>query len=115
MAWFLIYDTATGRLESECDTEITAKAGKTVLHLADRPNISAGGVTWDTVTRTFIPRPAKVLIDRLDDIQTNSNFADFMTVYNSLNTANKTRLRNMIIRLLGNRRYRASLEAVELE
>jgi hypothetical protein len=115
MAWYVAYDTATGRLESESDTEIAARTGKTVLQLADRPNINANGVMWDESTRTFIARPLKVLIDRLEDIQTNPNFADFMTAYNTLSAANKTRLRNMVIRLLGSRRWRNQNEPVELD
>jgi hypothetical protein len=114
MAWYAIYNTANGALESiGSSDEMPSIPNKTTLELVERPDLSA--VMWDEVTRSFIARPAKVLIDRLNDIQTNPNFADFMTVYNGLNATNKTRLRNMIIRLLGNRRYRSQSESVEIE
>jgi len=114
MLWYALYDTSSGKLESIGSAEeLPQLLGKAALLLPEQPDLSAQ--MWDETSRVFVARPAKVLIDRLDDIQTNPNFADFMTAYNSLNAANKTRLRNMIIRLLGKRRFRASQETVEIE
>jgi hypothetical protein len=117
MAWYVIYDNATGRLESESSIEVVPQEGKAVLQLVDRPNVGVGGVMWDEVTRAFIARPPKVLIDRWEDFQTSNDPAivDFRTAYNSLNAANKTRVREFLIAVLGRFRYRNQSESVRLE
>jgi hypothetical protein len=117
MAWYVIYDNTTGRLESESNIEIEPKTGKTILQLAERPSVGVGGVMWDETTRTFIVRPPKVLIDRWEDFQTSNDpvIVDFRTAYNSLNAANKTRVREFLIAVLGRFRYRNQSESVRLE
>jgi hypothetical protein len=71
-------------------------------------------LVYDPATRTLTARPAKVLVDRLQDILANPNFSDLQTAYNALSAANKTRIRDGLARLLGRQRFRASGESVEL-
>jgi hypothetical protein len=111
MAWYVLYDTATGAKISESDSPIIPDANRSVLTLESRPDESRSGVMWDTATRNFVPRPPKVEIDRLQDVLTHPAFADYQTWYNSLNATNKTRSRNSLIWALGNRRYRSESQS----
>ena len=111
MVWYAVYESATGRLLSVTTLLGDLPVGVTTLNLAGEP---ADNQMWDSTTRTFIPRPAKVLVDRLQDILSNPAYADFATAYNVLNAANKTRLRNMLIKLLGRQRYRSQGEPTEM-
>ena len=116
MAWYAIYETLSGRIESVGESEsLPVIAGRTALLLVGEPNQGPDGVMWDETTRLFIARPPKVLIDRLQDILTHIDYADFMTAYNSLNAANKTRIRNGFILLLGRHRWRNVDDPVRLE
>ena len=112
MVWYALYETINGKLVS-VGTVIAdpLPTGLTSISLPDKP---ADNQMWDEVTRAFVPRPAKVLVDRLQDILTNPAYADFTTAYNALNTTNKTRLRNMLIKLLGRQRYRSQGEPTEM-
>jgi hypothetical protein len=104
MTWFALHETATGRLESIgeiVDDDAVAARGLTKVALAGKPLLK--GVMWDPVTRTFVPRPAKVLIDRLEDIKTD---ADFKAFWDGLNPAQQTKMRDFFIRFLGALRFR---------
>ena len=69
---------------------------------------------WSEAARDYVARPPKVLVDRLQDIISNPAYQDdLITLWNSLNAANRTRLRNGLIRLLGGQRFRAAGEPVE--
>lgn len=111
--WYSLYDSATGALVSSTNTlPVNIPANMSYLTLADKP---ANDQMWDATTRTYIARPLKVLVDRLQDIINNPNYADdIQLVWSSLNATQKTRLRNGLIKLLGAMRYRADLEPVEL-
>ncbi|MCC6192057.1 MAG: hypothetical protein IT318_23760 [Anaerolineales bacterium] len=114
MAWQALYETATGRLVSV--GSVVAEplpAGLAALALAGPPNVD--GEMWDAGTRAFVARPAKVLIDRLDDLITDSRYsADLIALWNALNATNRNRLRTGLIRLLGSQRWRTAGEAVDL-
>lgn len=114
MTWYAIFETASGRLESigERDDALrTARLESVALDAA--PDLSS--VMWDETTRDFVARPAKVLVDRLDDIQSHPDASDFLTAFNSLNAANRTRVRNFLIWLLNRYRYRNQSESLRLE
>lgn len=114
MTWYAIYETATGRLESIGERDEPLRTARLdSLALEQQPNLSQ--IMWDETTRGFVPRPAKVLVDRLDDFLTHPNYADFQTLWNALNATNKTRLRNIAIRLLGRNRYRNANQSVEID
>ena|SRR3990167_5317272 len=112
MTWFAVFETLTGRLHSI--GEVLADplpVDLSTLVLAGQPDASQ---MWDQDTRQFIARPPKVLVDRLQDILTNPNYSEFQTVWNGLNTARKTQLRNAMILLLGPARFRNPTETVEI-
>lgn len=105
MAWFALYKTATGDLLSVGSVIAdTLPDGVTLLQLAGQPRDNE---MWDAASRAFVVRPAKVLIDRLDDLLADS---DFSTVWNTLSAARRTALRQALIKLLGAQRFRALSE-----
>jgi hypothetical protein len=111
---FAYYETSTGRLVSVGTTaNPSPPPGVTEVEIAAMPNLLTE--TWDAATHTFIARPAKVLIDRLNEIITDSQYADdIVALWNTLNAANRTRLRNGLIRLLGRYRFRSQGEPLNL-
>jgi hypothetical protein len=111
MTWHAIYETVSGQLVSV--GQVVAEPlpdGLTDLVLTDQPPDTQ---MWDPVTHTYIARPVKVRVDRLDDLQSHPSFADFLTAYQSLSVANRTRLRNALILLLGRYRFRNQSESPE--
>jgi len=109
MAWFALYNTASGQILS-VGTVIAdpLPAGVTLLQLAGQPSDNE---MWDQVNKTFVVRPAKVLVDRLDDLLADTDFA---SVWNNLSAARKTALRTALIKLLGSQRFRAQSEQAGL-
>lgn len=110
MAWHYLYETASGRLvsEAEADAAPVVPAGLSVL---SRPSRAADAEMWDPGTFAFVARPAKVLVDRLDDLASDAELA---AVWTRLTVTQRTALRNRLVRLLGYRRYRGSGEPVDL-
>lgn len=111
--WYAIYNTTSGFLYS-VGTVITQplRPGTTSLELAGEPTPA---VMWDESTRNFIPRPPKVLIDRLQDIITHADYADFKEVWDALNAARKEKVRNGLVRLLGRARWRNASESITVQ
>lgn len=113
MPWYAYIDDANGALLSLSQIQFTVASGISVVQLSIDPTDPQW--MYDQAQRLFVARPAKVIIDRLQDMLTDPNYADFVTVWNNLTAARKTLLRNMLIRLLGGKRFRAAGETVELE
>jgi len=112
MAWYAVYSSATGRLVSVGQVVADPLPGDQVASLlAGRPGDEE---MWNEGARLFVARPAKVPVDRLQDLATNPDYAEFQTAYNALSAANRQRLTNALMRLLGRARYRAVGEPVEL-
>lgn len=106
--WFYVVEDATGRLLSETDQEVIPGSGRSVVSRAVRADAS---VMWDEVSRAFVARPAKVLVDRLTDLDNDSALS---AVWTRLTTAQRTALRNRLIALLGSQRMRGPGEPVNL-
>lgn len=100
-----IYDTATGQLISIGSVwPDPLPPGLSFAEYVDQPDLSV--VVWDEAARDFIPRPAKVLIDRLEDLLADPRFADFQNLWQSLNASRRQQVRDALILLLGRRRWR---------
>lgn len=105
MAFRAIFRLATGELVSVGTVwPDPLDPGFGFVEYQTEPDLSV--VMWDSATRDFVTRPAKVLFDRLDDLISDPRFADFANLYNSLNAARKQTVRDAIILLLGRRRWR---------
>lgn len=69
MAWFVIFENATGRLESigqivADDRQLQSRG----LVKAAIQNPPADNEMWDETSRSFVARPAQVIRDKLDDV-----------------------------------------------
>lgn len=110
------YEIATGRLLS-VGTTWAADPGPGVgfvdYDLPQMPDLS--NLMWDEAQLAFVARPAKILVDRFDDLINLPEYADFQTVWNGLSTNRKNTLRNVMIFLLGRRRYRAAGMGITLD
>ena len=76
-------------------------------------------LTWDAPTRSIKPRPAPVLISRLDDVeQWLLSDPDFLFAWNNLSATRKARLRDgwrrVVAKLLGGQVWRGESEEVEI-
>ena len=110
MAYYMLYETATGKPKSLSSVEANpVPAGHTSVDIGTKPDKT---VMWDEATKAFIPRPPKVLKDRLQDLIGKPRFKTF---WQSLSAAQKSELRDGVIWLLGKARYRDEGETPEIE
>ena len=87
--WYAVYETATGRLASIGSVLANPlPTGMTALPLAAEPTSAD---MWDEATRTFIPRPPKVMRDLVDTILADPDLP-------ALNPVNRDRLRNVLVK-----------------
>ena len=111
--WRSIFDSTTGRLLSVGSVwTIPPRPGTDFLETFERPD--QGGNMWDEATRDWVPRPQKVLIDRMDDLESHPSFKPFQDVFNALSGGEKGKMRSSIIKLLGADRFRSSTQSVEI-
>lgn len=110
MPWYAVVEKATGRLES-VGTVVASPLPSSLeaLQLAGEPDASQ---VWDQASRSFKPRPAVVMVDRLTDLDADPALS---TVWSRLTVAQKAALRDRLGLLLGPRRYRQQSEGVNLE
>ena len=110
MAYYMTYETATGRpLSLSSVAPNPVKPGHSVVDIGTKPDKT---VMWDEATKAFIPRPPKVLKDRLQDLIDRPKVKTF---WQSLNAQQKTTLRDGVIWLLGGKRFRQENETPEIE
>lgn len=108
--WHYLYEAGTGRLlsETEADAAPDVPVGVAVL---SRDSRAEDTEMWEEASKSFAPRPAKVLVDRLTDLANDPVLSE---VWSRLTATQRTTLRNRLIRLLGYRRFRGSGEPVDL-
>lgn len=110
MACFALYETATGRLHSLGHIVVDPLPdGMSVLLVGDNPPDPS--VMWDETTLSFIPRPAKVLVDRLQDFANQPGVIDF---WKSLTVNQRNALRAALVQLLGPKRWRNANDKFEI-
>lgn len=113
MAWLAVFNSTTGDLVSVATVVANPLPdGLTSVTLASEPDLKL--LVWDKVTRTFLARPAKVMIDRWQDFLTNVNYAGFQTIYNALNAQRKTQIQAILIKFMGSSRFRSVNEPTEV-
>jgi hypothetical protein len=108
LGWFSIYVTATGELKAHTSIlpEQIDPAWTVIDHgetRQDQDNL------WNVATRTWTPRPAPIVIDRLQDLANHPYAADIWT---RLTVAQRTKLRKLFVWLLGTRRLRGQTEPI---
>lgn len=103
MAWFVIVDDTNGRLQTGAFQDPVAPTVSPpfiVLALAGNPG---PGKMWDVATRTYIPRPPLVWLDRSDDIVDDPRLS-------TVNPGIKIQIRNVVDDVLGVERWRRDIE-----
>lgn len=109
MAWSYVYEAATGRLVSETSLPLgDLDARYAVLELPAR---ARDDQMWDLASRGFVPRPAKVLMDRIADLEVDGSLA---AVWTRLTVQQRTALKNRLAAVLGTQRFRHPNEPVEI-
>jgi hypothetical protein len=111
MAWYAVYEEATGRLRSL--GQVVADplpAGLVAASLDSLPDLK--NRVWDDVARGFVNRPPEVLVDRLQDLVDDPLLG---AVWSRLTVAQRQALRERLVRLLGPRRWRIPTEPVDIE
>ena len=96
MTWFAIYEIDAGRLRS-VGSIVTSPlgAGLASKNLGDtRPS---DDLMWDEATLTFVPRPAKILVDRFNDFM---DHPDFSEIYNRLAGPKQNQIKKAIEEVL---------------
>jgi len=69
MAWYMVYRTIDGRPVSETTVEPPRlRAGLAYKEIAER--VEAGKM-WDDATASLVDRPAKILVNRIDEVVTD--------------------------------------------
>lgn len=81
------------------------------LHLHALDKEPTGEQMWNPATQGFIPRPPKVVIDRLTDLEADP---DYQEVAKVLSPIHKPKLQAAIIRLLGRQRWRGTGQPTSL-
>jgi len=111
MAWFAIYECATGRLISQA-TEVDQGRLNPSLCVKQFVEKPVGNVVWDPSLLNYIPRPVDTVVDRFDDLLGDSDFA---TSYNALSVGLKNAVKSAIVRILGTARFRQSGDSPSIE
>jgi len=104
--WYAVVEKSTGRAIS-FGTKIASilPAEWEAIPISNQPGSEQ---VWDEATRSLIPRPPKVLIDRVDDVLAKPTVQTFIS---GLNSGQRNLFRAILIELLGNRRFRSDDEA----
>lgn len=111
--WRSIYDSSDGRLLSVGSRWTDPpRPGTSFLETADKPDDVAN--MWDEIARDWIPRPPKIRIDRMDDLETHPTFLQFQDVFDTLTAQQKAKVRNAIRMLLGEEQFRNIGQSVEI-
>ena len=109
MPWTAIFDSATGRLLSVGDILGDIPAGAATLVLAGEPDLRTQ--VWDEASRSFISRPAKVLVDRIQELRDDPVLS---AVWTRLTANQQTALRNRLVAFVGGMRFRSPSEPTNL-
>jgi hypothetical protein len=109
LPWHAVIDDATGRLVSL--GQVVADPLPAGLVAQDLPGRPADSQMWDEATRSFVPRPPKVLVDRIQDL---ADDPALVAVWTRLTAVQRTALRNRLVQLLGPHRFRSQSTPVDL-
>lgn len=106
--WYAIHDE-DGRLVSVA-TVVADPLPKhlTAVRLDEPPRDDQ---MWDEMARAYVERPAKVLVDRVEDLKA---MPDMQAVYDKLSAEEQAALVDAMDKLLGEARYRGESQPVEV-
>lgn len=102
MSWFLVYETATGRLVSQGTVLADPlPRGLTSVDVGTKPDDS---LMWDEASRSMVPRPTRQLVDRVDDVVADVRIADALKKFSP---AELDAFKEVVGEALGSERFRA--------
>ena len=111
MTWYSIYVTATGELRGHTSIQPTGLPG--TMATATHANRMDQTMRWNPTTKAWdTPIPVPVLVDRLQDLAGHPYAA---TVWSQLTVAQRQKLRQIMVWLMGSRRYRQVTEDVAVD
>jgi len=111
MAWFAVYECATGRLVTQ-GSQVSISRLRSSWCVKEFVNRPAGSSVWDGATLDYVARPVEATVDRWDDLLVDANFA---AVFNSLSAGDQTDVRTPILRIFGTKRFRQASEPAAIE
>lgn len=105
MPYYAIFDSTTGKLLS-----LASRLPETLADGVSSKNIGnppRRNQMWDEAKRTYVGRPAKVVIDRLDRKKNGTKPKDiaFQSVFNQLRPADKAVINEALREAYENSRY----------
>ena len=106
MPIFIVFDSVSGRLHTAPFVDAAApvvEAPLTTRLLAVKPRDDQ---MWDEATRDYVARPAKVLVDRVDDIVNDARISSILSA--RLNPTQLAALKTVIGEILGGERFRST-------
>ena len=112
--WWTIYRIADGACLGHTSVlpDTLPPGSATVTH-ADRQDQGIGyGAFWDPINLVWTPRPAPVMVDRLQDLANHPYAAE---VWQRLTPAQRVKLRRILVWLLGGQRLRRETDPVAID
>lgn len=110
MPWWSLYEAATGALRSHTSVlPETVPEGLAVLEHTDRQDQDK---VWDAASRSWVPRAPEPVFDRLADLVAHPYASE---IWSRLTAAQRTKLRQLLVWLLGSRRYRGQREEIPID
>ena len=113
MTWRAIFETPSGKLVSIASVwTAPTPPGLDFVEYAERPDVD--GVMWDEATTDWVPRPPKIRIDRMDDLEAHPTFLQFQQVFDTLTNQQKAKVRNAIRMMLGTEQFRNVTQGIRI-
>lgn len=111
MAWYVIYDDTTGRLQTHAYQDVSPPSVSPPLTYQELAGPVVGAEMWDEVTKTYVVRPPKIFEDRVEDFLVKPNM---QIIVGSLNASRLQTLRDSLAELLGRERFRGQDEPPDI-
>ena len=105
MTFYMFYEEGTGRpISSSLVIPPRVTSGVGIKEFANPPLDSE---MWDEETLEFVPRPAKLQVDRIDE---------FMSYFSpeSFSQVQREKIVGLLVEMLGDRRFRNYLESFQI-
>jgi hypothetical protein len=99
--WYAIVRELDGKLVSLATVLPQEIPGHEAKELPEKPDLNA--VMWDETTASFVARPAKVLVDRWEELKVHTDYSEG---WGKVSLADKTDMEKAILEMLGTKRFR---------
>lgn len=107
MAWFVVVDDTTGRLQTAAFQDPVAPSVNPPLIVIPLAGPPSRNEMWDEGTRTYVPRPPRIYVDRAQDVINDPRL-------NNVNQGTKNQVLNVINEVFGTERWRRDNESINI-